>query len=66
MKLILSWALLGVFACCGNGKETPPPGTAPKPFKLAVTDDFTLPNGLVALWPSQSTDSEVTSGGSAG
>ena len=52
MKSILSWALLAVFACCGNGKETPPPGTAPKPFKLAVTDDFTLPNGLkVTLAP---------------
>ena len=33
-------------------KETPPPGSAPKPFKLAATDDFTLPNGMrVTLAP---------------
>lgn len=33
-------------------KETPPAGTAPKPFKLAATDDFTLPNGMrVTLAP---------------
>ena len=28
------------------GKETPPAGSAPKPFTLAATDDFTLPNGM--------------------
>lgn len=27
-------------------KETPPPGTAPKPFRLPPTDDFVLPNGM--------------------
>lgn len=27
-------------------KETPPAGTAPKPFHLPQTDDFTLPNGM--------------------
>jgi len=27
-------------------KETPPPGTAPKPFQLPPADDFVLPNGL--------------------
>src|SRR5580658_9000631 len=27
-------------------KETPPPGSAPKPFRLPPTDDFVLPNGL--------------------
>ena len=33
-------------------KETPPPGTAPKPFHLAPTEDFTLPNGMkVTLVP---------------
>jgi zinc protease len=29
-------------------KETPPPGTAPKPFHLPPTEDFTLPNGMQA------------------
>lgn len=52
MNSTLSLALLGIFACCCSAKEIPPPGTAPKPFKLAVTDDFTLPNGLkVTLAP---------------
>ena len=27
-------------------KETPPTGSAPKPFVLPPTDDFTLPNGM--------------------
>lgn len=27
-------------------KESPPPGSAPKPFKLPPTTDFTLPNGM--------------------
>jgi len=27
-------------------KETPPPGSAPKPFRLPPTDDFVLPNGM--------------------
>ncbi len=27
-------------------KEIPPPGTAPKPFRLPPTDDFTLSNGM--------------------
>ena len=27
-------------------KETPPAGSAPKPFKLPPTDDFVLPNGM--------------------
>ncbi len=52
MKSILSWTLLAAFACCSYSKETPPPGAPPKPFKLAVTDDFTLPNGMkVTLAP---------------
>jgi zinc protease len=30
----------------GADKETPPQGSTPKPFKLASTEDFTLPNGM--------------------
>ena len=33
-------------ALCAADKETPPPGTAPKPFHLAATEDFALPNGM--------------------
>lgn len=29
-----------------GAKETPPAGSAPKPFKLPPTEDFTLPNGM--------------------
>lgn len=36
----------------GAEKETPPAGTAPKPFRLPATEDFTLTNGLrVTLVP---------------
>jgi zinc protease len=42
-------SLLGYSA---PAKETPPPGSAPKAFKLASTNDFTLPNGMrVTLAP---------------
>lgn len=36
----------------GQQKEQPPPGGPPKPFHLAQTQDFTLPNGIkVTLVP---------------
>jgi zinc protease len=46
--IILAGATLG-FA---QNKEVPPEGGPPKPFHLAKTDDFTLPNGMkVTLAP---------------
>jgi zinc protease len=35
-------------ALSAAAKETPPPGTAPKPFHLPPTEDFVLPNGMKA------------------
>jgi zinc protease len=52
MKGAPTGVVLTLLAFCLQGKEIPPVGTAPKPFKLAVTDDYTLPNGLkVTLAP---------------
>jgi zinc protease len=55
MRLISAAFTLAVASLLGFAaptKETPPPGSAPKPFKLASTDDFTLPNGMrVTLAP---------------
>ena len=42
-------ALLAMALCVlvhGAEKETPPEGSAPRPFHLAKTEDFTLPNGM--------------------
>jgi predicted Zn-dependent peptidase len=41
--ILLSAATAVLFAA---PKETPPPGTAPKAFRLPVTDDFVLSNGM--------------------
>ena len=50
LLLVLSSA--AVLAFDGPAKEVPPAGSAPKPFKLAATEDFTLPNGMqVTLAP---------------
>ncbi len=47
MRLLFGTALLcAIPAALFGAKETPPPGTAPKPFQLPPTDDFTLPNGM--------------------
>ncbi len=52
MKGAPTGVVLALLVFCSQAKEIPPVGTAPKPFKLAVTDDFTLPNGLkVTLAP---------------
>ncbi len=53
MRPILRIAILcAAAAALFAAKETPPPGTAPKPFRLPATDDFTLPNGMkVTLVP---------------
>ena len=49
-RIVLLCAL-SVAAFAGP-KETPPQGPPPKPFKLAATQDFTLPNGMqVTLAP---------------
>lgn len=53
MKLHIG-LLLGLVcvATFGQEKQVPPEGGAPKPFHLAQTQDFTLPNGLkVTLVP---------------
>ena len=41
--LVLCAATAVLFAA---PKETPPAGSAPKPFRLPPTDDFVLPNGM--------------------
>ena len=43
---ILSLLFLAVTAIAQNGKQTPPPGGPPKPFKLPHIEKFSLPNGL--------------------
>ena len=43
---ILSLLFLAVVAVAQNGKQTPPPGGPPKPFKLPHIEKFSLPNGL--------------------
>lgn len=44
----LPWMMPMLFACTlfSEPKEVPPQGPPPKPFKLPVTDDFSLPNGM--------------------
>lgn len=42
--LLISFCMAG--ALFAAPKEAPPPGTAPKPFHLPPTEDFTLPNGM--------------------
>jgi predicted Zn-dependent peptidase len=55
MKLLsvaFTLAVTSLLGLAASTKETPPPGSASKPFKLAATDDFTLPNGMrVTLAP---------------
>ena len=52
LRLSLIAVAASALALGAPEKETPPPGSAPKPFKLAATDDFTLPNGMrVTLAP---------------
>lgn len=54
MNVLRVFGLAALAAVClpGAPKETPPSGTAPKPFKLPPTEDFSLPNGLkVTLAP---------------
>lgn len=48
MRRLLTVAILSMAttALFGAPKETPPAGTAPKPFRLPPTDDFVLPNGM--------------------
>lgn len=51
MKLLAIALLIGASALAA-GKEAPPPGGAPKAFRLQPTQDFTLPNGMkVTLTP---------------
>ncbi len=51
----LRWCFIAALAsglALGQQKEQPPEGGPPKPFHLAQTDDFTLPNGMkVTLAP---------------
>ncbi len=46
MKNVLLATLLCFTATAYGQKETPPEGTAPIPFNLPVTEDFSLPNGM--------------------
>jgi zinc protease len=49
MKIPLKFlfaVLVLMFTCNARGKETPPLGGPPKPFKVPPHQDFTLPNGL--------------------
>ncbi len=53
MKLVFGAMILAASAAAfAQQKELPPEGGPPKPFHLAKTDDFTLPNGMkVTLAP---------------
>ena len=52
LALALTLTTATVLALGAPVKEIPPPGSAPKPFTLASTDNFTLANGLqVTLAP---------------
>lgn len=44
MKRVLTVLFCSAALVCA--KEAPPEGTAPRPFQLAKTDDFVLPNGM--------------------
>ncbi len=43
---ILGLMILVVGAVAQNGKQSPPAGAPPKPFRLPHFEKFTLPNGL--------------------
>jgi zinc protease len=43
---IFCLAMIAAGALLAGPKETPPQGSAPRPFHLAKTDDFVLPNGM--------------------
>lgn len=50
-RTAIAWMLVAA-AALGAEKQTPPAGGPPKPFQLAPTEDFTLPNGMqVTLVP---------------
>ena len=52
IRLLSAFTVAALVLWSAPDKETPPPGSAPKPFKLAATDDFSLPNGMrVTLAP---------------